>query len=47
MYGIVTSGTAWQFFCLKEKSVVIDPEEYTIASIGQLLAILNWMVSTP
>jgi hypothetical protein len=47
MYGIVTSGTAWQFFCLKEKSVVIDPEEYTIASIEQLLAILNWMVSTP
>jgi hypothetical protein len=45
MYGIVTSGNSWQFFRMKEKIVLIDPDEYTIASIEKLLAILNWMVS--
>jgi hypothetical protein len=45
MYGIVTSGNSWQFLRMKEKTVIIDPDEYTIASIEKLLAILNWMVS--
>jgi hypothetical protein len=45
MYGIVTSGSSWQFLRMKEKTVIIDPDEYTIASIEKLLAILNWMVS--
>jgi hypothetical protein len=44
MYGIVTSGNSWQFLRMKEKTVIIDPDEYTIASIEKLLAILNWMV---
>ncbi len=47
MYGIVTSGNSWQFLRMKEKTVIIDPDEYTIASIEKLLAILNWMVSRP
>jgi hypothetical protein len=45
MYGIVTSGNSWQFLRMKEETVIIDPDEYTIASIEKLLAILNWMVS--
>jgi hypothetical protein len=45
MYGIVTSGNSWQFLRMKEKTVIIDPDEYTITSIEKLLAILNWMVS--
>ncbi len=45
IYGIVTSGTLWQFFRMKENVVIIDPEEYTITSIENLLAILNWMVN--
>jgi hypothetical protein len=44
IYGIVTSGTSWQFFRMKDKVVLIDPEEYNIASVEKLLAILNWMV---
>jgi hypothetical protein len=44
IYGIVTSGTSWQFFRMKDKVVLIDLEEYNIASVEKLLAILNWMV---
>jgi hypothetical protein len=45
MYGIVTSGNSWQFLRMKEQTVIIDPDEYTIGSIEKLLAILNWMVN--
>jgi hypothetical protein len=45
IYGIVTSGSAWQFFRLKAQTVIIEPKEYSIDSIEKLLAILNWMVS--
>lgn len=45
MYGIVTSGNSWQFLRMEGKTVIIDPDEYTIASVEKLLAILNWMVS--
>jgi hypothetical protein len=44
IYGIVTSGTLWQFFQMQGTTVNIHPEEQTLAPIDRLLAILYWMV---
>jgi hypothetical protein len=44
IYGIVTSGSLWQFLQMHENSVLLDPNEYSLSPIEQLLAVLNWMV---
>jgi hypothetical protein len=44
IYGIITSGTAWQFLQMQGRNLVIDPEEYSVNGIDRLLAILYWMV---
>jgi hypothetical protein len=43
-YGIVTSGSLWQFLQMEGNSVLLDPNEYSLLPIEQLLAVLNWMV---
>jgi hypothetical protein len=43
-YGIVTSGSLWQFLQMQGNSVFLDPNEYSLLPIEQLLAVLNWMV---
>lgn len=44
IYGIVTSGSLWQFLQMHGNSVLLDPNEYSLSPIEQLLAVLNWMV---
>jgi hypothetical protein len=45
IYGVVTSGTQWQFIEMKGSNVTIDPEEYSFPPIEPLLGILKWMAS--
>ncbi len=44
IYGIVTSGTLWQFIQLDGKLAIIDPEEYKLNPVEKLLAYLQWML---
>jgi hypothetical protein len=45
IYGVVTSGTRWQFIEIEGSNVTIDPEEYSLPPIEPLLGILKWMAS--
>jgi hypothetical protein len=45
IYGIVTSGTAWQFFQMQGDVITIDSEEYGLLPIDRILGILKWMVA--
>ncbi len=45
IYGVVTSGTRWQFIEMKGSNITIDPEEYSFPPIEPLLGILKWMAS--
>ena len=45
IYGVITSGTRWQFIEMRERNVTIDPEEYSLPPIEPLLGILKWMVA--
>ena len=45
IYGVVTSGTRWQFIEMKGSNVTIDPEEYALPPTEPLLGILKWMAS--
>jgi hypothetical protein len=45
IYGIVTSGSLWHFFQMKQDIVFLDPNEYSLSPVDNLLAVLNWMVS--
>jgi hypothetical protein len=44
IYGIITSGSLWNFFQMEGDKVLLDPNEYSLSPIEKLLAILNWMV---
>ncbi|NJM58716.1 MAG: hypothetical protein HC857_16695 [Synechococcales cyanobacterium RU_4_20] len=44
VYGCVTSGTLWRFLKLEGTVATIDLAEYPLEPIGQLLAMLVWMV---
>jgi hypothetical protein len=45
IYGVVTSGTRWQFIEMQWNSITIDPEEYSLPPIAPLLGILKWMIA--
>ena len=45
IYGVITSGTRWQFIEMREQNVTIDPEEYSLPPVEPLLGILKWMVA--
>lgn len=40
IYGAVTTGTAWRFLVLEERTVLIDQLEYYIKEVDNILAIL-------
>jgi len=44
IYGTVTSGNAWKFIKLKNKTSYIDMKEYYIDNISKLLGILSSMI---
>jgi hypothetical protein len=44
IYGVVTSGSLWHFFQMQGDIVFLDPNEYPLFPVDQLLAILNWMM---
>ena len=41
VYGVVTTGTIWQFLKLKDKTVEIDLKEYHLPEIDKILGILR------
>jgi hypothetical protein len=45
IYGVVTSGTGWQFLQIESDQVIIDPEEYSLQPLERLLSVLSWMTS--
>jgi hypothetical protein len=44
IYGVVTSGSLWHFFQMQGDVVFLDPNEYPLSPVDQLLAVLNWMI---
>jgi hypothetical protein len=44
IYGVVTSGSLWHFFQMQGDVVFLDPNEYPLSPVDQLLAVLNWMM---
>jgi hypothetical protein len=47
IYGIVTTGSIWQFLRLIDRTVTLESKEYSLDPIGKLLAILHWMLQLP
>jgi hypothetical protein len=45
IYGVVTSGTRWQFIEMQGNNITIDPEEYSLPPVAPLLGILKWMIA--
>jgi len=41
IYGVVTTGTIWQFLRLKDKTVEIDMNEYYLSELDKVLGILS------
>jgi hypothetical protein len=44
IYGVVTTGTAWQFMQLRDKDVIIDRREYYVVDLGKIMGILAHMI---
>lgn len=44
IYGVVTTGTAWQFMKLQGNDVTIDRREYYVADLGKIMGILTQMI---
>ncbi|MGK7922465.1 MAG: hypothetical protein AB4080_20920, partial [Trichodesmium sp.] len=44
IYGVVTTGTAWQFLELEAETIVIDLEEYSVYNLPKILGILTSFV---
>ena len=40
IYGVVTTGSAWKFLKLVDRTVYIDLKEYHISNVGKILGIL-------
>ncbi len=45
IYGVVTTGTAWQFLELEAQTITIDLEEYSVYNLLKILGILTSFVS--
>ncbi|MGD1703931.1 hypothetical protein [Dapis sp. BLCC M229] len=45
IYGVVTTGTAWQFLELEAQTIIIDLEEYSVYNLPKILGILTSFVS--
>lgn len=46
VYGATTSGTAWRFLQLQDKTVTIDLTNYPLPPLDNVLGMLAWMVTT-
>ncbi|MEM6427567.1 MAG: hypothetical protein AAF728_20775 [Cyanobacteria bacterium P01_D01_bin.128] len=46
VYGATTSGTAWRFLQLEDKTVTIDLTDYPLPPLDNVLGMLAWMVTT-
>lgn len=44
IYGCISSGTAWRFLKLEEKTVTIDLADYPLPPVESILGMLVWMV---
>jgi hypothetical protein len=44
IYGIVTTGTVWQFLRLEGNMIILDLQEYSLEPLDRLMGILAWMV---
>lgn len=44
IYGSVSSGTAWKFLKLVNKTATIDLNEYPLPPVEQILSCLIWMI---
>jgi hypothetical protein len=47
IYGIVTTGTLWQFLVLEDRQVSIDNQEYPLEPVERILGTLCWMIQNP
>ncbi|ACK64733.1 conserved hypothetical protein [Rippkaea orientalis PCC 8801] len=48
IYGVVTTGTSWQFLSLNNQTVKIDLEEYSLTNLPKILGILaSFIPKTP
>lgn len=45
VYGVVTNGTLWQFLRLQADRVAIEPQEYPLMPVANILGILQQMIS--
>ncbi|MGD1698818.1 hypothetical protein [Dapis sp. BLCC M229] len=46
IYGVVTTGTIWQFLELKYQTITVDLEEYSVKNLPKILGILTSFVSS-
>jgi hypothetical protein len=46
VHGVVTTGSAWKFLRLSGVELVLDVEEYFIAEMGRIMAILAFILQT-
>lgn len=44
VYGATTSGTAWRFLQLENKTVTIDLTDYPLPPLDKILGMLAWMI---
>lgn len=44
IYGCITSGTAWRFFKLEDRTITIDLMDYSLPPVDQILGFFVWMV---
>jgi hypothetical protein len=44
VYGIVTTGSIWQFLRLSDRTVTLESKEYSLDSVARILSILHWML---
>ena len=47
LFGVVTTGTLWQFLRLDGTIVGLDPREYPVEELGKILGILAAMLTDP
>jgi hypothetical protein len=46
VFGVVTTGSAWQFLHLEASLLVIDNTEYYIDDLNKVMGILKWIVDS-
>ena len=44
IYGCISSGTAWRFLQLEERTVTVDLTDYPLPPVEQILGMLVWIV---